>query len=274
MLRPALLFTLPERVVARALPASYAACLRSDASVAIDAALARAQHAAYLAVLRALVSRVDVLATDEACPDACFIEDTAVLTGTHALATRPGAPSRRPEVAPVAAALASDRSVHRMAAPATLDGGDVLRIGAHLFVGLSTRTNREGVEELARVAARDGVEVVAVPMRGGLHLKSACTLASASLLVYDPRLMADAELAPLRRHVEGLELLAVSEPAGANVLALGGAVVVSAAAPQTASELRGRGLDVRVVDVSEIHKGDGALTCLSLRVPGPGGWCT
>jgi dimethylargininase len=161
-----------------------------------------------------------------------------------------------------------------MEAPATLDGGDVLRIGAHLFVGLSSRTNREGVEALARVAARDGVEVVAVPMRGGLHLKSACTLASASLLVYDARLMADAELAPLLRHVNGLELLAVSEPAGANVLALGDAVVVSAAAPATASELRGRGLDVRVVDLSEIHKGDGALTCLSLRVPGAGGWCT
>ncbi len=261
-----------ERAFARAVSARYADCVRVDASARIDVARARAQHEAYVATLRVLGVRVDVLACDDDSPDACFIEDTAVITGAHAMATRPGALSRRAEVGPVAAALARDLEVHRMDEPATLDGGDVLRIGARLFAGLSSRTNREGVEALARVAALDGLEVVTMHVQSGLHLKSACTLASASLLVHDPSVMRDADLAPFR--VAGVEHMAASEPAGANVLAVGNVVLVSAAAPITARDLRARGLDVRVVDVSEFHKGDGALTCLSLRVPRAGCWST
>lgn len=216
-------------------------------------------------MLGSLGLRVDVLPTDDDSPDACFVEDTAVITGTHALATHPGAPSRRAEVEPVAAELARDLTVHRMTPPATLDGGDVLRIDSRLFVGLSSRTNPGGVNSLARVASRDGLEVVPVHVRGGLHLKSACTLASATLLLYDPSVMRAEDLAPFDS--ARVEPLAAPEPAGANVLALGDAVLVSAAAPGTAAMLRARGLDVRVVNVGEFHKGDGALTCLSLRVP-------
>ena len=159
-----------------------------------------------------------------------------------------------------------------MAATATLDGGDVLRIGARLFVGLSSRTNAEGAAALVQVAALDGLEVVTVTVRDGLHLKSACTLASPTLLVVDPRVMGASDLEPFR--VAGIELLDVVEPAGANLLALGNAVIASAAAPRTAQILRERGLDVRIVNVSEFHKGDGALTCLSLRVPRAGCWST
>jgi dimethylargininase len=265
-------FALPSRLVTRHVSARYADCLREDKTAPIDVPLARAQHDAYVATLRALGAHVDVLASDDASPDACFIEDTAVVTGAHALATRPGGPSRRAEVAPVAADLARDLTVHPMEAPATLDGGDVLRIGSRLFVGLSSRTNADGVAALARVAAYDGLTVVTVHVRGGLHLKSACTLASASLLLHDPRVIREADLEAFRS--AGVEHLAVEEAAGANVLALAGAVLVSAAAPRTADALRTRGLDVRVVHVSEFHKGDGALTCLSLRVPRPGAWST
>jgi dimethylargininase len=265
-------FVLPDRVILRDLSARYADCLRSDASVPIDVALARAQHGGYASAIRAAGARIEVLAGDDSCPDACFIEDTTVITGAHALATRPGAEARRAEVEPVATALSRHLTVHRMAAPATLDGGDVLRVGSRLFVGLSARTNEAGAEALARVAALDGLEVIRVPVRGGLHLKSACSLASASILVYDPSVLGDAELARFR--APDLELLPSAEPAGANVLALGDAVLVSMAAPKTVTELWARRLDVRVVDVSEIHKGDGALTCLSLRVPRAGAWCT
>jgi dimethylargininase len=259
-------------VIARGVSARYADCLRGDARARIDVAAARAQHAAYVAAVRAAGVRVDVLPADDASPDACFLEDTAVITGAHALATRPGAPSRRAEVEPVAAELARALTVHRMEAPATLDGGDVLRIDARLFVGLSSRTTAEGADALARVAALDGLQVIRVAVRGGLHLKSACSLASASLLVYDPGVMGDEELVPFR--ASGVELLPVAEPAGANVLALGPVVIVSAAAPRSAEALRAKGLDVRVVDVGEFHKGDGALTCLSLRVPRAGHWST
>jgi dimethylargininase len=159
-----------------------------------------------------------------------------------------------------------------MAAPATLDGGDVLRVGHTLFVGLSTRTNREGVDALARVAHRDGLEVVTMHVRDGLHLKSACTIASASLVVYDPRVLTSDDLAVFASRA--LELLPAAEPAGANVLALGDTVLVSAAAPRTADALRALGLRVRIVAVGEIHKGDGALTCLSVRIPCAGAWST
>jgi dimethylargininase len=265
-------FALPRKVVVRPVSAGYARCVRVDASVAIDVGRARAQHEAYVAAVRELGVAVGVVPTDEACPDSCFIEDTAVVTGAHALATCPGAASRRAEVGPVAEALAGEVVVHRMEAPATLDGGDVLRVGARLFVGLSSRTNEAGAEALAHVAARDGLEVVRMRVRDGLHLKSACSLASAELVVYDARVLTDEDVAVLRE--SGIRALAAPEPAGANVLALGHAVLASAAAPRTVELLRAEGLDVRVVDVGEMHKGDGALTCLSLRIPGAGAWST
>lgn len=265
-------FALPELVIARHVAASYADCLRTDQNARIDVAAARAQHAGYLAALGELGVAVEVLAADEACPDSCFVEDTAVVLGAHALATRPGAPSRRAEVAAVAGALAQHRVVHAMEAPATLDGGDVLRAGDHLFVGISTRTNREGVEALARVAALEHLTVVPIEVRGGLHLKSACTLAGPALVVYDATVIDAAALSTFR--AAGLEGLEADEAVGANVLVLGGAVLVSTAAPRTAARLAARGLDVRTVDVGELHKGDGALTCLSLRIAGAGSWCT
>jgi dimethylargininase len=267
-------FALPARVLVRNVSQRYPDCLRSDSESRIDLALARTQHEAYVATLLALGLRVDRVPSDDESPDACFIEDTAVVTGAHAIVTHPGAPSRRAEVEPVARELARDCEVLRMEPPATLDGGDVLRIGERLFVGLSTRTNRAGVDALARGASPDGLSVEAVSVRGGLHLKSACTLASPSLLLYDPRLIGEADLAPIRAAAVGVELLPVVEPAGANVLALGRAVITSAAAPRTAEALERRGLDVRAINVSELHKGDGALTCLSLRVPAAGAWST
>lgn len=265
-------FAPPARLVARQVSARYAECVRSDATLAIDVAAARRQHAGYVEALRSLGLQVDVLPAEDDAPDACFVEDTAVITGAHALATRPGAEPRRAEVASVAKELARDHLVVAMASPATLDGGDVLRVAGRLFVGLSSRTNRAGVDALAAVAARDGLEVVTLTVRDGLHLKSACSLASASLLVVDPRVVGAEERAAFV--AAGLTVLAVDEPAGANVLAVGDAVLVSSAAPRTAELLRAQRLGVRVIDVGEFHKGDGALTCLSLRAPRAGAWAT
>jgi dimethylargininase len=255
----------PARALVREVSATYADCIRTSRGAAIDVGAARRQHAGYVDALRELGVPVDVVPADDACPDACFVEDTAVITGRHALATCPGAPARRAEVPAVAAALATLVEVHAMSAPATLDGGDVLRAGDRLFVGLSSRTNRAGLEALARVADKDGLSVVALEVRGGLHLKSACTLASGSLVVFDPDVLGQEELRALEG--AGLRAIAAPESAGANVLALGDAVIVSDAAPKTAAKLAAEGLRVRRVSLSEIHKGDGALTCLSLRLP-------
>lgn len=261
------IFEAPIHALVRGVPDAYVHCLRPE-SAAPDVALAREQHARYVAALVDAGVEVVRLDADEAHPDCCFVEDTAVILGGRGLLTRPGAPSRRGECPAIAAALAARCDLQAMREPAVLDGGDVLRAGSLLFVGLSGRTDEAGARELAGVAARDGLEVRTVPVVGGLHLKSAVTLVDAGTLVLHAGAL---DAAPFL--AAGLNVLRVDEPAGGNVLALGRRVLVSAAAPATGRLLAARGLDVVMVDVSEFHKGDGALTCLSLRVPAAGRWC-
>lgn len=260
-------FATPARAWLREVSISLPRCLRENAEP-IDVALARQQHAAYAAALAEAGVTLEHLAADDACPDCVYIEDTAVLLGPRVLLTNPGAASRRPELEPVAAALSAQMPVHRMRSPATLDGGDVLRVGEWLFVGLSGRTNPEGLQELATLAGPLGLTVLPVPVAAGLHLKSAITLASPELLV-----LVRGQLDPGAFEGHGLELLQVEEPLGGNVLALADRVLVSAGAPRLAENLAARGLNVVSVNVSELHKGDGALTCLSLRQPPEGRWC-
>ncbi len=248
----------------------WARALREDDDGPLDVDAARRQHHAYAqALLRAGVA-VAVLPADERQPDCCFTEDTAVVLGRHALATRPGAASRRAEVRPVVDALVGlGCIVHRMAPPATLEGGDVLRVADVLYVGRSRRTNNAGIEALARVAALEGLRVVPVELGEQMHLKGAVTLADAGTAVVDAAL-----LDPAVVEGWGLAVVEAVEPVGANVLALGrGRVLVPAVAPVTAHRLRERGLTVRTVEGSEIHRADGRLTCLSLRIPHAGGWC-
>jgi len=257
----------PLTAIVRAVPDAYVRCLRTDPAP-IDLERARAQHRGYIAALTDAGVTVLLLPADEAHPDACFIEDTAVVLGAHALITRPGAPSRRGEVGPVAAALAAHRSVHTMHAPAILDGGDVLRAGPLLFVGLSTRSDAAGARILAELAAREHLEVRTIPVAAGLHLKSAVTLVDERTLV-----LHDGALDPAPFTAAGLDVLRVAEPVGGNVLALGRHLLVSADAPATAALLAARGHAVTRVEVGEFHRGDGALTCLSLRLAPPGAWC-
>lgn len=251
---------------------SLADCEREDRATPIDVAIARRQHRLYVDVLETEISRVDSVACADAHPDAVFVEDTVVvLDASRAVLTRPGAASRRDEVAAVAATLAPTMSLLRMEAPATLDGGDVLRVGSVLLVGISTRTNQAGARLLAAAAREADLRTEVVPVPRGLHLKSACSLADEQTLVYDSR--AGLDLGPFR--ALGLSCLAAGERAGANVLALGrGRVLVSASAPGTRALLAERGLRVSSVPMSELHKADGALTCCSIRVPEVGGWCT
>lgn len=258
-------FAAPVRALVRAVPASYARCLR-ESPVAIDVARAREQHAAYLAALRDAGVELLELPADEAHPDCCFVEDTAVLVDGAALITHPGAPSRRGECAAVAAALAPHLRLTTMSTDAILDGGDVLRTGDTLHVGRSSRTDAAGVAALTAFAAPHGLTVRAVPLAAGLHLKSVVTLADPRTLVLQAGALDPAAF-------PGLDVIEVPEPVGANVLALGRRVLVSTAAPITAARLAARGLEVVRLDIEEFNKGDGAFTCLSLRLPPPAHWC-
>lgn len=257
---------LPARALVRPVAARFCDALR-HAPAAIDVERARAQHAGYVAALRAAGVPVTVLAAQDDLPDSCFVEDPIVALGPIAVGCRSAAPSRQPEAATLHAAVSAHCPVAAMPPGATLDGGDVLRVGARLFVGRSARTNAAGLAFLRDTAAACGVEVVSVSLAAGLHLKSVVTLAGPDLLVglpdtFDPSAFC------------GLRLLEVDEPAGGNVLALGAVTLVSSAAPRTAARLRRAGRGVQVLAVDEFHKADGALTCLSVRLPAPGSWAT
>jgi dimethylargininase len=260
--RPGLRPTSAGTVIAlvRAVSPAMARCeLTHVARTPIDVAQAREQHAAYVATLSALGCRIVEVDAAPALPDSVFVEDTAVVLDELAIITRPGAVSRRPEGAAVEHALTGWRTVARIEAPGTLDGGDVLRIGRTVYVGTTARSNAQGISQLERIVARFGYRVVAVPVRGCLHLKSAVTCVAPDALLLNAEWI-DAG------HWRGMRILAVArgEPHAANALRVGDVVVHAASAPRTRERLEAAGLRVRPVDVSEMEKAEGAVTCCSI----------
>jgi dimethylargininase len=246
----------------RDVPDSFRDCVtRRLADPPLDPRRARRQHAGYRTALETGGFCTRLLPADEAHPDCCFIEDTAILLAGAALATRPGHPSRRGEVAAVAEALRAMLPLDAVEPPATLDGGDVLRVGRRLFVGASARTNPAGREALARWAAPLGFEVVPVALHGVLHLKSAVTALDEQTLLLFPGAMDEEAF-------RGLRLVEVSggDPEAANVVRLpDGRILVAAHLPQSADAVRAAGFVPLACDVAEFGRADGGLTCLSLR---------
>ena len=225
----------------------------------VDLARAVAQHQAYQDCLASLGAEIVSLPAEPKLPDAVFVEDAAVVLDEVAIITRPGARSRRPETASVADALARYRSLKFLKEPATLDGGDVLRIGRTIFVGLSRRTNAEAIEQLRQLLARYEYEVRAIPIEGCLHLKSACSYIGANTVLLH-RAWINAEAL---REFELLEV-AANEPAAANALLLGDAVIMPVCFPKTQTLLEKHGFRVHLIDVSELQKAEAGVTCCSL----------
>lgn len=225
----------------------------------IDVEKARAQHDGYVALLRRLGCRIVSLPADPALPDSVFVEDAAIILPELAVITRPGAPSRRPETAAVAAALAPYRRLAALDPPGTLDGGDVLRTEGAIFAGLSGRSDADGIAQLRTLAAEAGFEVRAVPVGGCLHLKSAVTAVGPGTLLINPEWVDP-------RSFPGFDLIPVDpdEPHAANALPVGGRLIFPASFPRTRARLRERGFEVETVDVSELQKAEGAVTCCSL----------
>jgi dimethylargininase len=225
----------------------------------LDLDLAVAQHAAYADLLRALGLEVVELATDPALPDCCFVEDVAVVLDEVALLTMPGAVSRRREIPAAEPALAPFRSLERTALPATIEGGDVLRMGRTLFVGRSARTNEAGIARLAAVAEPLGYRVRTVTVTGCLHLKSAVTALDDERLLANPQWV---DLSPFAGM--GVVQVDADEPGAANVLRVGGLVVAHPGFPRTLDRVDALGYAIRPLDVSEFVKAEAALTCKSL----------
>lgn len=229
----------------------------------IDAAAASLQHRTYEQALRDGGLEVVRLAALPDHPDGVFVEDTAILLDSHAIITRPGASSRSAEAASTAEGLAGHFEIVGLE-DGTVDGGDVLRIGTKLFVGLSTRTNRRGAEALRNAAGRLGFTVMPVEVRHCLHLKTAATFAGRDgngldVLLHDPASIPADQFADV-------EAMAVhpDERAAANVLRLHDRIIMPASYPFTARALKERGYAVVEVDVSELEKAEAGVTCMSL----------
>ena len=225
-----------------------------------DYALMRVQHAAYVDTLSSLGVKVEVLDPLPQYPDSVFIEDTAVVLPEIAVLARSGAPTRRGEATTVEAVLAAHRPIERIKAPGMLDGGDVIVIGTHLFIGISERTNQIGAQQLGTIAGTHGYTWNTVPVGAGLHLKSDANALDHRTLLTTPDLATQGVF-------DGYDLLVVAEADAyaCNVLNVNGTVLLPSGFADVERLVCDRGFVVHRLKMSEARKMDGGLTCLSLR---------
>jgi dimethylargininase len=225
----------------------------------IDLQIARAQHHAYERLLEKLGARVVSLPAEPDLPDSMFVEDPAVVLDELAVIFPLGTESRRPEAASLAEAISKFRKLQHVTIPGTLEGGDILRIGRKLFVGLTKRSNAEGIRQLAAILAPLKYEVIPVPVTGCLHLKSAVTFLGRDTLLgnrawFDPT------------PFSGYLWIDVdpTEPHAANALALGNTIIFPESFPHTRARIEARGFHVTPLHISELQKAESGLTCSSL----------
>jgi dimethylargininase len=259
-MRSASLRAVPRLLVRRPSPNLADGELTHLERTPVDAELALEQWHGYVGAFRDHGWDITTVEPADEHPDGVFVEDAVVVFDDLAVLTSPGAASRRGEVATVARAIDGfGLTIHRIERPGTLEGGDVLKVGRTAYVGRSARTNEAGIEQLRRILEPAGWQVVAVPISRVLHLKSAVTALPDGTVIGLPELVDGAERLPAVEPVR--------EPHGAFVVDLGdGALVMSAAAPESARALRDRGYDVVPVPISEFEKLEGCVTCLSVRV--------
>lgn len=247
--------------ITRAISDKLAECeLSFIARQPIDLARAREQHRKYEeALAQAGAQRIIRLPAEPDLPDSVFVEDTAVVLDELAVITRPGAASRRDETASVAEALSAFRPLAFIESPATLEGGDVMRVDRTLYVGLSARTNQAGIDQLRAIIEPHSYRVSPVEISGCLHLKTACTYLGRRTILANRRWI---NIEPLT----DFALIDVHEEElwGANTLTVGDTVLMAEGATRTRARLEARGFKIRTIDNSELRKAEAGLTCSSL----------
>jgi len=225
----------------------------------IDLEKARTQHKAYESLLEKLGARVISLPEEPNLPDSMFVEDPAVVLDEVAVVCTPGTESRRPEAVTLAVALEPYRKLSYIKLPGPLEGGDVLRVGKKIFVGLTRRTNPEGIRQLTVIVSQFGYELTAVPVTGCLHLKSAVTYLGRNVLLANRQWF-------LSQRLEGYDWVDVdtAEPHAANALTIGEKTIYPASFPKTRAAIEAKGFPVEPLDISELQKAESGLTCSSL----------
>ena len=225
----------------------------------IDMEKARAQHHAYESLLKKLGVKVISLPEERDLPDSMFVEDPAIVLDEAAVICSLGTEARRKEAPSLAAALEPYRKLAHVKLPGTLEGGDVLRVGKKILVGLTQRSNAEGIRQLAVITEHHGYDLTAVPVTGCLHLKSAVTYLGRNTLLGNRAWFH-------WKRCEGFDWVDVdpAEPHAGNALAIGETIVLPASFPKTRARVEARGFCVEPLDISELQKAESGLTCSSL----------
>jgi dimethylargininase len=218
------------------------------------------QHAAYVEALKSIGLDVVVLDPLPEHPDAHFVEDTAVVTADIAVITNPGADARKGEEESIARVLAEYREVERIQAPGIVDGGDVLQVGDHFFIGLSERTNKAGAGQLGRILQKYGNSWTTVPVEAGLHFKSSVNYVGQNTLLVTDSFARHEMLNAYDRII-----VAAGESYAANTLFINDRLLMPRGFPATRKKLEKLSLKIIELETSEVRKMDGGLTCLSLR---------
>ena len=225
----------------------------------IDYSLAVEQHQQYCTLLRECGLEVIELSVNSSFPDSSFIEDTAVVVDELAIMASMGVESRRGEISGIEAELAKYRDITRIKLPATLEGGDVLRVGKKVFAGITPRTNLAGIESLRKILQPFGYKVIPVRVRGCLHLKTACTALDEQTLLanqnwLDLGLFKDFRIIPVAK----------DEPAAGNCLSINDTLVMHLGFSKTIDRLQLLDFPVKTIDLSELLKAEAGLTCESI----------
>lgn len=228
-----------------------------------DYELALKQHDEYIKALESCGVKVTVLEPLEEFPDSCFVEDTAVLTPRCAIISNPGAPSRRgesPLIVDTIRKFYSDDQIEYIKSPGTMEGGDVMMVGNHFYIGLSARTNEEGCRQFKEALEKHGHTCSVVPLEKVLHLKTGVNYIENNNLLVSGEFIDKEEFKSFNKIIVPEE-----EAYGANCIWVNGTVIVPKGYPTVEKKIREAGYNVIIVDTSEYRKLDGGLSCLSLR---------
>jgi dimethylargininase len=249
-----------QYAVVRGVSRNYERCIQENGvNNRIDLQLAGEQHQRYCQTLQQLGLTLIKVDADDNLPDCCFVEDTAIIAGETTIITRMQAPSRALETIEVKKLLANYKTTKEILPPGFIDGGDVLRINKKIYIGISERTNREAVEQVRALVAKEGYEVIPVEIKGTLHLKTVCTYLGEGVMVIASGHFEQNVFAGYKKITVPGE-----EAYSANCLAVNGKVIVPGGYPRTREYIEKEGFKTVEVDISEFRKGNGGLTCLSI----------
>ncbi len=219
------------------------------------------QHGEYVNALKKCAVNVIVLEADENFPDSCFVEDTALLTRECAIITNPGALSRKGEEKEIHGVLEDFYdNIEFIQAPGTVEGGDIMMVGNHFYIGLSARTNYEGAKQMIELLEKYDYTGSTVELTEFLHLKTGVSylehnnLLATGEFLHSPEFK-DFNIIPVQE----------SEAYAANCIWVNDYVIVPKGFDITKEAISKAGYQIIEVDVSEYRKLDGGLSCLSLR---------